>query len=156
MPRKQIIDVIEELKSWLPNYDHGPKDYTTLLFRILASAPGGEELEDMGYETFNLGWHEIEQLGRVLETIQDKSDVEDIVAALTHEEEEEVEEARRRRLRPRRRHEVRIGTIIPSTWHPGATYPAASAPPPPPPPPPTASEARRRRLPPPRHRRRPR
>ncbi|KKL10222.1 hypothetical protein LCGC14_2558020, partial [marine sediment metagenome] len=36
-PRKPIEDIIEELRSWLPNYDHGPKDYPILLFRILAS-----------------------------------------------------------------------------------------------------------------------
>jgi len=94
MPRKQIEAIIGELRSWLPNYDHGPADYPTLLYRILASAPGGEELEDMGYEPFNLGWQEIDQLGRVLEAIQDKRDVEDIVAGLIHDEEEEVEEAR--------------------------------------------------------------
>ena len=102
MPRKQIEDIIGELRSWLPNYDHGPADYPTLLYRILASAPGGEELADMGYEPFNLGWQEIDQLGRVLESIQDKRDVEDIVAGLIHEEEEGVEEARRRRVLPRR------------------------------------------------------
>ena len=98
MPRKQIDDMIEELRSWLPNYDHGPKDYPILLFRILASLPGGDELEDMGYETFNLGWHEMEQLARVLDTIQDKTDVEDLVHGLIYEEEEEedLDEARRR------------------------------------------------------------
>ncbi len=96
MPRKQIDDMIEELRSWLPNYDHGPKDYPILLFRILARMPGGDELEDMGYETFNLGWHEMEQLARVLDAIQDKRDVEDLVHGLTYEEEEDIGEARKR------------------------------------------------------------
>ena len=40
-PRKQITEMIEELKSWLPNYDHGPLDYPTLVWRILAGMPGG-------------------------------------------------------------------------------------------------------------------
>jgi len=105
MARKKIKDLIEELRSWLPNYDsRGQNDYPVLLFRILASLPGGDELEDMGYETFQLGWHEADQLGRVLETIQDKSDVEDLVSGLVREEEEEegMEEARRGR-RPRSR-----------------------------------------------------
>ncbi len=97
MPRKQIEDMIEELRSWLPNYDHGPKDYPILLFRILASMPGGDELEDMGYETFNLGWAEMDQLARTLDAIQDKTDVEDLVHGLTYEEEEDVGEARRTR-----------------------------------------------------------
>ena len=93
--RKPIQALIEELQSWLPNYDHGPTDYPTLLWRILASLPGGDEAEDMGYEPFKLGWHEADQLGRVLETIQDKQDVEDLVRGLLGEEEEAVEEARR-------------------------------------------------------------
>src|SRR5271166_3990981 len=89
-PRKPIADLIEELRSWLPNYDHGPNDYPTILYRVLASAPGGEELEDIGYEPIgNLGWHELDQLGRVLEAIQDKQDVEDLVAGLIRDEEEE-------------------------------------------------------------------
>lgn len=95
-PRKPIADLIGELRSWLPNYDHGPSDYPTLLWRILASAPGGDEAEDMGYEPFQLGWQEIEQLGRVLEAIQDKRDVEDLVRGLLTEEKNELDEARRR------------------------------------------------------------
>lgn len=96
MARKEIQDLIGELKSWLPNYDHGTDSYPTTLFRILAALPGGEELEDAGYEPMpGLGWHEADQLGRVLVTIQDKRDVEDIVRALMADEEEEVEEARR-------------------------------------------------------------
>jgi hypothetical protein len=98
MARKQIEAMIDELRSWLPNYDHGAKDYPTLLYRILASLPGGDELEDMGYETFNIGWGEIEQLEHVLAAIQDKRDVEDLIAGLSHEEEEEqVDEPRRNR-----------------------------------------------------------
>jgi hypothetical protein len=87
--------MIEELKSWLPNYDHGPADYPTLLWRILASAPGGDQAEDMGYETFNLGWQEISQLGDVLNAIQDKGDVEDLIQGLMADENEDLEEARR-------------------------------------------------------------
>jgi hypothetical protein len=92
-PRKEIAALIGELKSWLPNYDHGPTDYPTILFRTLAAAPGGDRLEDMGYEPIgNLGWHELDQLGRVLEAIQDKQDVEDLVAGLMDDEEEEEPE----------------------------------------------------------------
>lgn len=117
-PRKPIQELIEELKSWLPNYDHGPKDYPTLLWRILASAPGGDRAEDMGYETFNLGWQEISQLGEVLEAIQDKRDVEDLIQGLIGEPEEEgeVDEARRRPQRstpPRSASQIRRPTSYP-------------------------------------------
>jgi hypothetical protein len=101
MPRKPIVAIIDELKSWLPNYDHGPEDYPTLLWRILASVPGGDRAEDMGYEPFSLGWQEVEQLGRVLEAIQDKQDVEDLIDGLLGDEEEEAVEEQRRRRRLR-------------------------------------------------------
>ena len=34
-PRKPIAELIEELRSWLPNYDHGPNDFPTVFYRIL-------------------------------------------------------------------------------------------------------------------------
>jgi hypothetical protein len=83
--RKEIRDILAELRSWLPNYDSGPLEYPTLLFRVLASLPGGDELEDVGYEPFNLGWHEADQLGRVLDAIETKRDVEDLVEGLLDE-----------------------------------------------------------------------
>ncbi len=78
--RKQIRDIIAELWSWLPNYDRGADQYPTLLFRVLASLPGGDELEEIGYEPFNLGW-----LARVLDAIETKRDVEDLVEGLLDE-----------------------------------------------------------------------
>jgi hypothetical protein len=112
--RKPIADLIEELKSWLPNYNHGPTEYPTILFRTLAAAPGGGRLEDMGYEPIgNLGWHELDQLGRVLEAIQDKRDVEDLVAGLVDDEEEDLGEARRpTRSRPKSNYTVEPGRNI--------------------------------------------
>ena len=97
-PRKPIADLIEELRSWLPNYDHGPNDFPTVFYRILANAPGAEELEDIGYEPIgNMGWRELDLLGRVLGAIQDKRDVEDLVQGLIRDEEGEVEESRKRK-----------------------------------------------------------
>lgn len=94
-PRKPIAELIEELRSWLPNYDHGPDSFPNTFYRIIASLPGGEELEDIGYEPMpGIGWHEADLLGRVLEAIENKRDVEDLVAGLIREEGEEVEEVR--------------------------------------------------------------
>ncbi len=80
--RKPVRDILSELRSWLPNYDRGELEYPTLLFRVLASLPGGDELEDLGFEAFNISWHEAEQLGRVLDAIETKLDVEDLVDGL--------------------------------------------------------------------------
>ncbi len=99
-PRKPIAELIEELRSWLPNYDHGPDSFPNTFYRIIASLPGGEELEDIGYEPMpGIGWHEADLLGRVLVEIQGKHDVEDLVAGLIRDEEGEVEETRRHRVK---------------------------------------------------------
>jgi hypothetical protein len=87
--RKPVRDILSELRSWLPNYDSGPLEYPTLLFRVLASLPGAGELEDIGYESFNLGWHDADQLGRVLDAIETKRDVEDLVDGLVDENDDD-------------------------------------------------------------------
>lgn len=96
MPRQQITDILEELRSWLPNYDsQNPNSYPVLLFRILGSLPGGDDLEGMGYGTFEIGWHESDQLARVIDAIQDKQDVEDLVQGLLYDEEaDELDESK--------------------------------------------------------------
>lgn len=91
--RPPIKKIINELKSWLPNYSR-EQEYPTLLLRILASLQGGDQLEDAGYEPISgIGWHEADQLGRTLEAIKDKRDVEDIARELLSDNEEELEEA---------------------------------------------------------------
>ena len=87
--RKEIRDILAELRSWLPNYDRGELEYPTLLFRVLASLPGGDELEDVGYEPFNLGWHEADQLAHVLDAIETKRDVQDLVEGLLNENDDD-------------------------------------------------------------------
>jgi hypothetical protein len=87
--RRAVREIAEELRAWLPNYDHGPDDYPAVLCRVLASLPGGDRLEDLGYETFAIGWHEADQLSRVLDAIQDQRDVEDLVDALLADEQDE-------------------------------------------------------------------
>jgi hypothetical protein len=88
MARKRIVDIGGELDSWLPNYDRGPDEFPTLLFRVLASLPGGERLEDLGFEPYNISWHEADQLARVIDAIQDKRDVEDLVDLLFDEDDD--------------------------------------------------------------------
>jgi len=117
MARKKIKDMIAELQSWLPNYDHGEGTFSDLLFRVLASLPGGERAEDVGYQPINgMGWHEADQLGRMLETIQDKGDVEDIVSALL-DDDENLDEPRG--VREARR--IDVQTVI-QAIHDGASY----------------------------------
>jgi hypothetical protein len=79
MARAQLQEVLEELEAWLPSE---PAEFVELVARLLASLPGGEELEDMGYEPFLVGWKEAELLGRLLLALRDSSDVAEAVRVL--------------------------------------------------------------------------
>ena len=141
-PRKHIADLIGELQYY---YGHGPEDFPTLFWRVLASLPGGDRAADMGYETFNLGWKEAELLADTLNAIQDTTrDVEDIIQGLIGDEEEEVEEARRR---PRAREAPPLRSA------PRRSPPLRAPPRHVPPPPPARTVRSPRRAPPPARRR---
>jgi hypothetical protein len=88
MSRAKIRRIIPELDSWLPNYDRGPDDYPTVLLRLLASLPGGDRLMDLGYQPYNIGWHEADQLARTIDAIDDRQDIEELVDGLLAEEED--------------------------------------------------------------------
>lgn len=88
MARKRIVEIAAELRSWLSNYDDGDDEYPTLVFRVLASLPGGDRLEDMGYEPYNVGWHEADQLARMIDAVEDKRDVENLVDLLVDDDDE--------------------------------------------------------------------
>jgi hypothetical protein len=88
--RRAVRDILEELRSWLPNFDHGEGSFPELVFRILASLPGGDALEDAGHEPFDqIGWHEADLMARTIDAVTDKRDVEDLVAGLLAEDDDE-------------------------------------------------------------------
>lgn len=78
---KEELDRIEgaigTLETWFPEYQEGDlRGYPELIGRILASLPGGEDLEDMGYEPFPfIGWQEADMLGKLFAYIRNSSDV---------------------------------------------------------------------------------
>ena len=87
---KKLRDAVSELNNWLPNET---REYGEFLFRVLASLPGGERLEDLGYEPYAfLGWKEADMLGKLLEAIEEKSDVEQAVDVFLVEVDLESEE----------------------------------------------------------------
>lgn len=85
MARKELVAVAEELKSWLPSESDG---FRELFFRLLASLPGGEELEELGYEPFKpyLGWKEIELIANTFHVLDGPRDVEWLVKELLRED----------------------------------------------------------------------
>lgn len=91
MARKPVEDMITELRTWLRDYERGPGDYPTTIYRILASLPGGDALEEQGVETIGSvwGWREKDQIQRMLSAIEGPRDVQDLIRGLAEEEEEE-------------------------------------------------------------------
>lgn len=84
---KKLRDSISELRSWLPNYDHGEGTFPNFIMNVLGALPGGDEADDVGYDKFEnaLGWKEIELLGNMLNAIENKEDVACVAAALMGE-----------------------------------------------------------------------
>jgi hypothetical protein len=78
-----------ELRAWLPNYGGGENEFPRLLLRTLASLPGGDRLEDLGFEPFNIGWQEADQLARTIDAVNDRRDVEDLIDGLLADQDDE-------------------------------------------------------------------
>src|SRR5574341_658526 len=97
-----VKEAAEGIDWWPKDRGHGDQE--------IPGSTDGDATADMGYEPFNLGWQEIDQLGRMLVAIEGKDDVEALIAGLMADEEEELEEARRRRRPPERPAEARRGS----------------------------------------------
>ena len=82
-----IKKLAEYLDVWLSSETIG---FNELFFRLLASLPGGERLEELGYQPFGsgLGWLEVGLIQRTLETVQDAEDVRELIDALLEAGEE--------------------------------------------------------------------
>lgn len=84
---KKLRDSISELRSWLPNYDHGEDSFPALILNVLGALPGGDRASDAGYDKLEqiMKWKESELLGNMLSAIETKEDVECITSALMGE-----------------------------------------------------------------------
>jgi hypothetical protein len=79
-----------EIFSW---WDSETEGFGQLVLRLLASVPGGEEAEDIGYEPFeSIGWKEFDMIGKMMEAIEGKDDVEYIVHKLIRGEDDVEDE----------------------------------------------------------------
>lgn len=74
--------LFEELSAWLPSE---PREFNELFLRLLASLPGGDYLEDIGYEPFPIGWKEAELIAKTLLAIQSSGDVAWLINRLIEE-----------------------------------------------------------------------
>jgi len=83
-------NVAQEIADWFPNLDRkGIDDMMSIIGPCLASLPGGDEFEDLGYPTLMIGWEEFDQIGRLFNAIQGKMDIEDVAEVFFHYDEEE-------------------------------------------------------------------
>jgi hypothetical protein len=87
-PREDVLDQLEIFDWW----DSETREFGEFVLKLLASLPGGEEAEDVGYEGYNfMGWKEFDLIGKMMEAIQGKMDVEYIVHKLLGGDGEEEE-----------------------------------------------------------------
>jgi len=83
----EMKQVAGNLYTWMQSET---KEFNQLVFRLLASLQGGEEIEGMGYEPFDyISWKEAELLGDMLHTIQNKDDVQYLCAYIVAQDEKQ-------------------------------------------------------------------
>ena len=87
-PPKKVRDAVESLLDWMQNTS---RQHNEGVLRLIASFPGGEELEDMGYEPSipQMGWREFQEIQEVMDVIEGKSDVEYLVERITRRDDDE-------------------------------------------------------------------
>jgi hypothetical protein len=87
-PPKKVRDAVDSLLSWMENTD---REHNQGVLRLIASFPGAEELEDVGYKPSVplMGWKEFSEISELMDAIESDSDVEYLVDRILHEGDEE-------------------------------------------------------------------
>lgn len=95
MSKKKVTAAMEELLDWLPNMNRKSIDaMVKMIAEPLAGLPGGDELEDVGYEPIaGIGWKEFELCVNVLAAVDDKSDVEQVAEMLLRSDDDDEEDS---------------------------------------------------------------
>ena len=72
-------------------WDSETREFGEFVLRLLATLPGGEEAEDMGYEPFGnfMGWQEMKMITEMLEKIEHKDDVAQLIQDIAGGEDED-------------------------------------------------------------------
>jgi hypothetical protein len=89
MAKRKLEEAMEEFLSWLPDWKQRSQ-LVEILSRVLASLPGGEEFEGLGYEPYDaISWKEFEMISNIFAAVDDKRDVEHAAEMLFEEEDED-------------------------------------------------------------------
>ena len=77
-----------EMEGW---WTSETAEFQTFVLRLLASLPGGDRAEDMGFEPFGnfLGWKEAEMVTEMLDKIQYADDVDQLISDIVGDEEDD-------------------------------------------------------------------
>jgi hypothetical protein len=77
-PPKKVREAVASLLSWMTNTERAHNEG---VLRLIASFPGAEELEDMGYKPSipMMGWREFQEIQGVMDVIESTDDVEYLV-----------------------------------------------------------------------------
>ena len=95
MSKKKVEAAVQEFLDWIPNYDRKQIDeMVQIIGRMLGSLPGGDEWEDLGFETYPeaIGWKEFEMITDIFAAIDDKMDVEQATEMLLHSDDEDEDD----------------------------------------------------------------
>lgn len=94
MRQKEVQENFEELARWFTNMSReGIDESMQIIGRMLASLPGGDEFEDLGYEPYDwLGWHEFELITDALQSIDGKLGVEQAASILFVRDDEDEDD----------------------------------------------------------------
>jgi len=94
MSSKKAKESFEELAYWFTNMERkGIDEAMQIVGRMLASLPGGDEFEDLGFEPYDwMGWKEFELITDALQSIDSSRGVEEAASILFASEDDEDDE----------------------------------------------------------------
>ena len=93
--RKKLRDKAESFRDWLENFGGAKegRELFEIFARMMASLPGGDEFEDVGYEGYaGMGWKEYEELTELLQEVDSKQDVQDLAEFFLSPDDEDEDE----------------------------------------------------------------
>ena len=93
--RKKLRDKAESFRDWLENFSGSKegREIFEIFARMMASLPGGDEFEGLGYEPFaGMGWKEYEELTELLQEVDSKQDVQDLAEFFMSPDDEDEED----------------------------------------------------------------
>lgn len=90
----RAIEEAEIFRDWLASYDsRQASELMEIVGRMMASLPGGESFEGIGYEPYDsVSWHEFKLIHDLYVAVEDSSDVEAVFGVFFEDEDEDEDD----------------------------------------------------------------